>query len=82
MKTINIHQAKTHLSRIVEEAASGETIVIAKAGRPMAKLTPLDSPGPGEHRRLGFLKGQIQVPDDFDRMGEEIVTRLFEKNEE
>jgi len=48
----------------------------------MAKLTPLDSPGPGEHRRLGFLKGQIQVPDDFDRMGEEIVTRLFEKNEE
>jgi len=64
------------------EAASGETIVIAKAGKPVAKLSALDAPEPGERRRLGFLTGQIQVPDDFDRMGEDVVVELFEKSEE
>jgi prevent-host-death family protein len=70
MRTINIHQAKTHLSRLVEEAAKGDAFIVAKAGRPVAKVVPLEVPGPGQARRLGFLSGQIKVPDDFDRMGD------------
>jgi prevent-host-death family protein len=64
MKTINIHQAKTHLSRLVEEAAEGEEIVIAKAGRPRARLVACT---PARKRRtLGRLKGKIWISDDFD----------------
>lgn len=64
MKQINIHQAKTHLSRLVEEAASGEEIVIAKAGRPIARLVALAAPD--QPRRWGRLKGMIKMHDDFD----------------
>jgi prevent-host-death family protein len=64
MTTVNIHVAKTHLSRLVEQAAAGEEIIIAKAGKPMAKLVPLDAAKP--KRKLGLLKGQIKIPDDFD----------------
>ncbi|MDR2015542.1 MAG: type II toxin-antitoxin system prevent-host-death family antitoxin [Azoarcus sp.] len=77
METVNIHQAKTHLSRLVEQAAQGEPFVIAKAGRPLVKVTPLDAPAAGQVRRLGFLVGEISVPDDFDRMGCEEIERLF-----
>lgn len=77
MRTVNIHQAKTHLSRLVERAAKGESFVIAKAGRPLVKVTPLDAPAPAEARRLGFMAGQIAVPDDFDRMGNKEIARLF-----
>ena len=77
MKTINIHQAKTQLSRLVDEAANGEPFVIAKAGRPMVKVTALSAPVGKEIKRLGFMAGQISVPDDFDRMGEEEIERLF-----
>ena len=62
---INIHQAKTHLSRLVEDVASGNEVLIAKGGRPMAKLVPLrrdDMP-----RRPGALKGKVRIADDFDR---------------
>ena len=65
MRTVNIHEAKTHLSRLVEQAAKGEPFVIAKAGKPMVKVTPLDTPAAGQVRRLGFMAGRIQVPDDF-----------------
>ena len=75
MRTVNIHQAKTHLSRLVERAAKGESFVIAKAGKPLVKVTPLDAPA--EARRLGFMAGQIAVPDDFDRMGSKEIARLF-----
>ena len=68
MRVVNIHEAKTHLSRLVEDVAAGEGFIIAKAGRPIAKVVPLDAPGPGDMRRLGFLAGQLSVPDDFDRM--------------
>ena len=78
MRTVDIHEAKTHLSRIVEETAQGETVNIAKAGRPVAKLTALDAPEAGQKRRLGFLRGQIRVPDDFDRMDEVVIQQLFE----
>ena len=66
MKTgkINIHQAKTHLSRLIEDVANGNEVLIAKGGRPMARLVPLgrdDSP-----RRAGVLKGKLKISDDFD----------------
>lgn len=77
MLTVNIHHAKTHLSRLVEQAAKGEPFIIAKAGKPLVKVTPLDTPISGQIRRLGFLQGQISVPDDFDRMGSKEIEDLF-----
>ncbi len=77
MKTINIHEAKTQLSRLVEEAAKGEPFVIAKAGKPMVKVTALAAPVGKETKRLGFMTGQISVPDDFDRMGKDEIEHLF-----
>ena len=77
MKTINIHQAKTHLSKLVDQASKGEPFVIAKAGKPMVKVTALAAPEAAKVKRLGFMSGQISVPDDFDRMGEEEIERLF-----
>ena len=68
MRTVNIHEAKTHLSRLIEQAASGEPFIIAKAGRPLVKVVPIDSPEPGAERRLGFLAGQAAIPDEFDRL--------------
>ena len=77
MKTVNIHQAKTQLSKLVEEAFEGEPFVIAKAGKPMVKVTALSAPVGAELKRLGFMAGQISVPDDFDRMGREEIERIF-----
>jgi len=67
MRTVNIHEAKTHLSKLIEQSAKGESFVIAKAGKPLVKVTALDAPTGKQIRRLGFMKGQIQVPDDFDQ---------------
>jgi len=78
MQIINIHEAKTQLSRLVEQAAKGEPFIIAKAGKPMVKVVALDAPQAGEIKRLGFLAGQIQVPDDLDRMGDEAISQLFD----
>jgi antitoxin (DNA-binding transcriptional repressor) of toxin-antitoxin stability system len=75
MVTVNIHEAKTHLSKLVERASRGEVFVIAKAGKPMVKVAALNAPV--EPRRLGFLAGEIAVPDDFDRMGEAEIAALF-----
>ncbi|HKM70864.1 MAG TPA: type II toxin-antitoxin system prevent-host-death family antitoxin [Stellaceae bacterium] len=77
MLTVNIHEAKTHLSRLVERAAKGEPFVIAKAGKPLVKVTALDTPTARQVRRLGFMAGQITVPDDFDRMGSVEIEELF-----
>lgn len=77
MRTVNIHEAKTQLSRLVEQAAKGDSFVIAKAGKPLVKVMPLDAPEPGEKKRLGFMAGQISVPDDFDTMGAAQIKRLF-----
>ena len=80
MKQVNMHEAKTHLSRLVDEAAAGHSFVICKAGKPMVRVTPLnqsDDPAP-RPSRLGLLRGQVSVPDDFDRMGQEEVADLFE----
>jgi len=78
MKTVNIHEAKTQLSRLVEEASKGEAFVIAKAGKPVVKVTALSAPTGAQVRRLGFMTGQISVPDDFDRMGKEEIERIFD----
>jgi prevent-host-death family protein len=77
MQIVNIHEAKTHLSRLVEQAAKGESFVIAKAGKPLVKVTALEAPTGGQVRRLGFLSGEISVPADFDRMGGEEIETLF-----
>lgn len=81
IRTINIHEAKTQLSRLVEEAAKGEPFVIAKAGKPMVKVVPLDTPSPSEERRIGFMSGEILVPDDFDAIGAESIRNLFSGDE-
>lgn len=77
MQTVNIHEAKTHLSRLVDQAAKGESFVIAKAGKPLVKVVALNAPEAGQTKRLGFLEGQISVPDDFDRMGQAEIEQLF-----
>ncbi len=77
MHTVNIHEAKTHLSRLIEQAAKGESFVIAKAGKPLVKVSALDAPTSKQVRRLGFLAGQIKVPDDFDRMGAEAIEEMI-----
>lgn len=77
MRTVNMHEAKTHLSRLVEQAAKGEPFIIAKAGRPVAKVIPLSAPVGAQVRRLGFMIGEIAVPDDFDRMGNEEIALIF-----
>ena len=75
METINIHEAKTHLSRLVEKAAKGEPFIIAKAGKPLVKVVPVDAPA--APRRLGFMRGAFTVPDDFDTMDQEEIEKLF-----
>ena len=75
MLTVNIHEAKTHLSRLVERAAKGEPFVIAKAGKPLVKVAALDAPPAPQ--RLGFLAGEIAVPEDFNRMGEAEIAAMF-----
>ena len=77
MATVNIHAAKTQLSRLVEQAAAGEEIIIAKAGKPVAKLGPL-AQSAQKNRRLGLLAGRITVPDDFDAPLPADVLDVFE----
>jgi prevent-host-death family protein len=75
MNKVNIHEAKTQLSRLVDRAAQGESFIIAKAGKPLVKVAALDSPK--TPKRLGFMKGEIEVPDDFDRMGQNEIAAMF-----
>jgi prevent-host-death family protein len=73
---VNIHEAKTHLSRFVDEAAVGREVIITKAGRQVARLVPIDAkPGP---KRFGGLKGRIRVPDDFNGPLDPGVIAAFE----
>lgn len=77
MRTVNIHEAKTHLSRLVEQATKGEPFIIARAGKPLVKVMPLDAPEADQTKRLGFMADQISIPDDFDRMGDAQIKQLF-----
>ena len=76
MQTVNIHRAKTHLSRLVDEAARGREIVIARAGKPVARLVPLAAAP--RRKRLGLLKGRIRIPADFNAPLPDEVLDLFE----
>lgn len=78
MRSVNIHEAKTHLSRLVELAAKGEPFIIAKAGRPLVKVVPLEATDVSAGKRIGFMDGEIRVPEDFDQMDAEEIQRLFE----
>ena len=75
MRTVNIHEAKTHLSRLVDAAAKGEPFIIAKAGKPLVKVVPVEAPA--APRRLGFMRGEFSVPDDFDTMDQAEIEKLF-----
>lgn len=75
MEQVNIHEAKTQLSSLVARAAEGEAFVIAKAGKPMVKVIPYAEPL--KRSRTGFLKDQITIPRDFDRMCENEIAEIF-----
>jgi len=78
MQTVNIHEAKTNLSRLVEEAAQGNSFIIAKAGKPMVKVLPLSPEEQKGAEKLGFMAGEISTPDDFNSLGAPEIISLFE----
>ena len=79
MNTVNMHEAKTHLSRLVEKAANGEPFIIAKNGKPMVKVVAVDAPEKKVMSRFGFLKGMITVPElqRFKETGREEIEAMF-----
>ena len=72
MRTFNIHEGKTHLSRLLDEAGNGEPFVIAKAGKPKVKVVRIDESEERPKRRLGFMKGMYALPDDFEEIDREL----------
>lgn len=76
METVNIHQAKTHLSRLIQQALEGRPFIIAKAGKPLVKVEAVTTE-PAPVKRFGIMKGQIAAPDDFDTMGRDEIQRQF-----
>jgi prevent-host-death family protein len=77
METFNIHEAKTHLSRLIEKAVAGEPFIIAKAGKPMVHVTAVSETVESPRRKLGFLKGQFNVPKDFKAFAREEIDEMF-----
>ena len=77
MEIVNIHQAKCHLSKLLQGVAEGRPFIIAKAGKKIARVTAIGAPEPEQIRLLGFLAGQLAVPNDFDRMGQEEILAQF-----
>ena len=77
METVNIHDAKTNLSRLLKQVQEGNSFIIARAGKPIARVTSIDSPEPKRAKRLGFLAGQIEVSPDFDQMEDVEIQALF-----
>ncbi|MBX3144065.1 MAG: type II toxin-antitoxin system Phd/YefM family antitoxin [Trueperaceae bacterium] len=77
MPTINMHEAKTQLSKLVERALDGEEVVIARAGKPVVKLVPIEAP-PAQSI-LGALQGRYRIPDDFDDFGREEIASMFDQ---
>lgn len=85
MKQVNIHEAKTHLSRLVEAAARGESFVIAKAGKPMVKVVPVEAAENRPKSKLGFMRGlvdmeTVQIPEDFDTFMQDEIIAMFEES--
>lgn len=77
MRIYNIHDAKTHLSKLVQLAADGESFVIAKAGKPLVKVVPISAPEPEKMKRIGIWPGAFEVPDNFDQMGSQEIAEMF-----
>ena len=77
MQTVNIHEAKTQLSKLIEQAVKGESFIIAKAGKPMVKVIKIDAPEASSKKRLGFMAGQIRTPKDFDEIGKDEIAKQF-----
>ena len=78
MRTVNMHEAKTQLSKLVALAEKGEPFIIARAGKPLVKVTAIEAPDRPKKKRRGFMKGQFTVPDDFDTMFDEEIIEMFE----
>jgi prevent-host-death family protein len=81
MRQVNIHEAKTNFSKLVDAAGRGESIVIAKSGKPVARLVPINADTKKGKRRVGFLDGKFNVPDDFDTILEDEIIAMFEGRE-
>ena len=77
MQTVNIREAKIHLSRLIEPASKGESFIIAKAGKPMVRVVPIEPEVPYVPQRLGFMRGKMRIPDDFDTMYADEIARMF-----
>ena len=77
MQTVNIHEAKTNLSKLIAKAVNGEPFIIAKAGKPMVKVVAIDAPEPKAMRRLGFGDGTSIIPDDFDTFMQKEIEEMF-----
>ena len=77
MESVNMHEAKTRLSQLVARAAKGEAFIIAKAGKPVARVMAYDSPEQSQQKRIGFMAGEFTVPEDFDRMGQDELVEMF-----
>lgn len=77
--TVNMHDAKTHLSRLVDKVMQGESVVIAKAGKPLVRIIAIDTPAPAKKKRLGFLTNQVNVPDakTFNELGRDEIAAMF-----
>ncbi|WP_250538449.1 MULTISPECIES: type II toxin-antitoxin system Phd/YefM family antitoxin [unclassified Caballeronia] len=79
MRTFNMHEAKTNLSKLIDETVNGgQPFVIAKAGKPLVKVVRIDAEAEKPRRRIGFMKGQLKVPADFNTMGAEEIADMFE----
>lgn len=74
MKTVNIHEAKTNLSKLIEGTSNGESFIIAKAGKPVVKVSPIKRDA---SKRIGLFEGLVNIPDDFDTMGQEEIEEMF-----
>jgi prevent-host-death family protein len=77
MKSVNIHEAKTNLSKLIAKAVKGEPFIIAKAGKPMVRVVAIDAPEPKKQRRIGFGDGTSKIPDDFDTMMQKEIEEMF-----
>ena len=77
MESVNMHEVKTRLSQLVARAAKGEAFIIAKAGKPVARVMAYDSPEQSQQKRIGFMAGEFTVPEDFDRMGQDEIVEMF-----
>jgi prevent-host-death family protein len=76
MRTINIHQAKTHLSRLVDEAEQGDSFIIAKAGKPKVQVTRIVQSDAPKQRRIGFMKGMFTLPDNYEEIDKELDKKI------